>query len=424
MIMAPDKKERDEAVISLHRAQEKHTVLLEKIGKSQAKVEKQKRKLHALEAKMARLERASAEPAKKKRRDEPVNSDHLRRARLIYNPDSGDKGADDSNRLMDIVNRLRNHGILAGVDFKTSGKVARDLAKAAVENGDNLVIVAGGDGTIEEVASELVGSETTLGIIPTGTMNNLARCLGVPLDVEQACALLGMGVTRRIDVGRVVTKDKVKSEYFLEAAGFGLSAIVIPAGQMLEKGRWGSLPLAVRKYFETQPELIRIELDGDKPLSAHSQIVTVSNAPMLGDNILIAPDAKMDDGYLDVAIYDGMTKTDLMKHFIASANGQHSDDPKVKFHRGRRVHISAHQALDAVSDSESIRTKRIELEIDIVPHALSVVVGKGIGLSIPVESAPTAPPLSGKQEQTPLEQPPSTDHGDESEKKVKEVSEK
>ncbi|HEX7588498.1 MAG TPA: diacylglycerol kinase family protein [Anaerolineae bacterium] len=422
--MAPDKKERGEAVKDLHRAQEKHAVLLEKIGKSQAKVEKQKRKLHALEAKMARLERASAVPTRKKRGDEPLNTDHLRRARLIFNPDSGDKSSDDSHRLMDIVDRLRHHGILAGVDFKTSGKVARDLAKAAVENGDDLVIVAGGDGTIEEVASELVGSETTLGIIPTGTMNNLARCLGVPLDIEQACALLGMGVTRRIDVGRVVTKGKTKSEYFLEAAGFGLSAIVIPAGQALEKGRWGSLPFAVRKYFETQPELIRIELDDDKPQSAHSQIVTVSNAPMLGDNILIAPDAKMDDGYLDIAFYDGMTKTDLLKHFIASANGQHSDDPKVKFHRGRRVHISAQQALDGVSDSDAIRMKRVELEIDIVPHALSVVVGKGIGLSIPVESAPAAPPLSGKPEEPAPKQPPSTDHGDGSEKQAKQAPEK
>lgn len=406
--MPPDKKERSEAMTDLHRAQEKHAVRLEKIAKSQAKLEKQKRKLHALEAKIALLERASAEPYKKKPGDESINADHLRRARLIFNPDAGDKSSDDSNRLMEIVTRLRHHGILAGVDFKTSGKVARDLAKAAVENGDNLVIVAGGDGTIEDVASELLGSETTLGIIPTGTLNNLARCLGVPLDIELACELLGMGVTRRIDVGRVVSKEKTKSEYFLEAAGFGLSAIVIPAGQALEKGIWGSLPLAVWKFFDSQPELIHIELDDDKPLSAHSQLVTVSNAPMLGKNILIAPDAKMDDGYLDVAIYDGMMKADLLHHFIASANGQHSDDTRVKFYRGRRVHISAQQPLDAVSDKEAIRTKRVELEIEIVPQALSVVVGKGIGLSIPVESAPTAPPLSGPQEETLSTAPAST----------------
>ena len=284
------------------------------------------------------------------------------------------------------------------------------------------MIVAGGDGTIEEVASELVGSETTLGIIPTGTMNNLARCLGVPLDIELACALLGMGVTRRIDVGRVVSKDKTQSEYFLEAAGFGLSAIVVSAGQALEKGHWAALPHAVRKYFETQPELIRIELDDDKLLNVHTQIVTVSNSPLLGDNILIAPDAKMDDGYFDIAIYDGMTKTDLLQHFIASTKGQHSDDSKVKFYRARRVHIRAQQALNAAADKETLRAKHIELEIEIVPHALSVVVGKGIGLSIPVESAPTAPPLTGKQAETPVTQPPSSNNGEE--KPVKQESEK
>jgi len=418
--MVPDKKERGEAMTDLHRAQEKHAVRLEKIGKSQAKLEKQKRKLHELEAKIALLEHASAEPYKQNGH-EPLKTDHLRRARLIFNPESGDKNSDDSQRLMDIVTRLRNHGILAGVDFKTSGKVGRDLAKEAVKNGDKLVIVSGGDGTIEDVASELVGSDTTLGIIPSGTMNNLARELGVPLDIEQACALLGMGVTRQIDVGRVVAKDIAKSEYFLEAAGFGLSAELLPEGQALRKGRWGTLPLSVLKYFETQPEEIHIELDDDKPLSAHSQLVTVSNAPMLGLNFLIAPDAKMDDGYLDIAIYDGMTKTELLQYFIASSKGKHSDDPKVKFYRARRVHISAREAMDAASDSETTRMKHVELEIDIVPHALSVVCGNGVGLSLPVASAPTAPPLSGKQEEPPPTQPASIEHrGDKEDKPVSE----
>jgi diacylglycerol kinase (ATP) len=400
--MATDDKERLKAVKGLHRAQEKHTALLGEVEKARAKMDKRKRKLQMLEAKIARLERASAEP--KKELGQPaanghtvVKTDNLRRARLIYNPESGGESANDSRRLVEIVSRLREHGILAGIDLKTSGKVARDLAKAAIENGDDLVIVAGGDGTIEDVASELVGSKTTLGILPTGTMNNLARCLGIPLNIEGACALIGMGVTRRIDVGRVVSKEKAKSEYFLEAAGFGLSAIVIPAGQAVEKGQWGALPFALRKLFDSKPEPVQVELDEQEPIIASSQIVTVSNAPMMGKNMLIAPNAKMDDGLLDIAIYDGMTKTDLLQHFTAASSGQLSDDPaKVKFYHARRVRIRANQTLDEVSDKDVLQKKQL-VEIEIVPQALSVIVGNGIGLSIPVEAAPTAPPLSGPQ---------------------------
>lgn len=258
-------------------------------------------------------------------------------------------------------------------------------------------------------------------------MNNLARCLGVPLDIEDACALLGAGVTRQIDVGRVVSNAKPEVEYFLEAAGVGLSAIVIPTGQALEKGRWGVLPLALRKLFDTKPEPIQVDLDDEQAIHASSQIVTVSNAPMLGKNILIAPDAKMDDGYLDIAIYDEMTKTDLLQYFMAASNGQHAENPKIKFHRARRVRISANRELDANSDKDLIpgkqvleSTSRLESEvstgsstkgitfgggkdytlgIEIVPQALSVICGKGIGLSLPVEAVPAVPPLSGPQPQ-------------------------
>ncbi|HEX9076856.1 MAG TPA: hypothetical protein VF932_13815, partial [Anaerolineae bacterium] len=210
---------------------------------------------------------------------------------------------------------------------------------------------------------------------------------------------LGAGVTRQIDVGRVVSNAKPEVEYFLEAAGVGLSAIVIPTGQALEKGRWGVLPLALRKLFDTKPEPIQVDLDDEQAIHASSQIVTVSNAPMLGKNILIAPDAKMDDGYLDIAIYDEMTKTDLLQYFMAASNGQHAENPKIKFHRARRVRISANRELDANSDKDLIPGKQV-LEIEVVPQALSVIAGKGIGLSLPVEAVPATPPLTGPQVET------------------------
>ena len=394
--MSLDEKGKRKLNKELARTREEHKILLAKVEKTRAKLEKRKRKLQRLEATIADLERRTVDPSKKRLGQAMANDANLRRARLIVNPDSGKSKTDNSKRLVEIIGSLRAHGIVAGIDLKTSGRAARELAKEAVESGEELVIVAGGDGTIEEVASQLVNTKTSLGIIPVGTMNNVARSLGIPLTIDDACALIGMGTTRQIDVGRVVANADPEVEYFLEAAGIGLSAIIIPSGHALEKQRWGAIPVALGKLFDTKPEAIEVELDDGRVIQAYSQMVTVSNAPLTGKNLMVAPDAKMDDGELDIAIYDGMGKTDLMRYFASTGNGARPQDPHVKFYRGHGVRIRASQALEASSDKDVIGAKR-DFEIEVVPHALSVIVGKGIGLSLPVEAVPSTPPLSGEQ---------------------------
>ncbi len=398
--MASDSKSHRTAAKSLRKAQEKHQVLLGKVEKTRAKLDKRTRKLAALEERIARLERAAAEPEKRRLGQAAAQDKQLRRARLIFNPDSGGSNADNSKRLTEIVANLREHGILAGIGLKTSGKAARELAREAVDNREELLIVAGGDGTIEEVAAQLVGSKTTLGILPTGSMNNLARCLGVPLSLPDACTLIGMAVTRPIDIGRVLSNAKPDVEYFLEGAGVGLSAIVLPAGQALEKGRWASIPLTLRKLFDSKPEPVSIELDDQPAIQAHSQIITISNAPMMGKNIMMAPDAKMDDGYLDVAVFNEMTKTELLQYFIAASNGSRAENPKIQYFRAQRVRIHSNQDLEVNSDKDLIQGKRV-LEIGIVPQALSMIVGNGFALGLPVESVPAVPPVSGPQPEKP-----------------------
>ena len=241
-----------------------------------------------------------------------------------------------------------------------------------------------------------MNSQTTIGVLPIGTMNNLARGWGIPLDIDDACEPLAMGVSRMIDIGRVHANEKEQIEYFLESAGLGLSAIALPAGQAVEKGRWSLLPKAVGKLLDYQGCPIEVELDGGQVIQADSQLVTVSNAPLMGKNILVAPNAKMDDGLLDVAIYDHMSKPDLLGYFMAASNGARVENPNVKFYRTRRVRIRTEKPVEVHSDKDAIEAKR-ELDIEIVPKALSVVVGQGIALSMPVEAVPSVPPLSGPQ---------------------------
>ncbi len=369
---------------TLAEVRARHAKRLRKVERLRTKLDRASRKLHALESEITRLDGAS-------------HSDKPHRVQVIFNPRSKCI-TDGTYSLEQIVDCLRAHGIVADVGIKTSGKVARSLAKAAVERDADLVIVVAGDGTIEDVVGELAGSKTALGIIPIGTMNNIARSLGVPLDLEDACALLGVGITRHIDLGRVISSDKPHGAYFLESAGVGLSALAAPLGQDEEKGRWALLVETIGKFLTFAGADVQVSCDDGDILEAHTQVVTVSNAPLFGKNMLIGPDAKLDDGRLDVALYDGMSKLDLERYFVAIADGKRVDDPRVTFRRVRRVCVSADAPLKANADLE-ILSEQQRWVIEIVPGALAVVAGKGIALTLPVEAVASVPPLAGPQAQ-------------------------
>jgi diacylglycerol kinase (ATP) len=373
---------------SLRRKQRKHQSLLDKVEKTAARLERRKIKLLALESRIADLERRTAETGDQ--RTGQGDSDGARRhALLIFNPTSGRNDENNAQRLSQIVNSLRAHGIQAHIGLKTSGGAARSLAREAVRSGHQLVVVAAGDGTIEEVASQLAGSTTVLGIVPIGTMNNIARSLGVPLGIDDACALIGMGTNRHIDIGRVISNERGDVQHFLEGAGVGLSALAARAGQAAEKRQWRMIPKALREYFETKPGHVHAQID-DMVVEASSNLVTVSNAPLMGDNLLISPDAKMDDGLLDVRVYDGMSSLALAKHCLASSKGSAET---IKTYRGRRVRITTEEPVLTNSDKDVTRQARV-VEIEIVPGALSMIVGNGIALTVPVGSAPDAHPLA------------------------------
>ena len=386
MIDLGQSQSESELAKSLRRKQGKHETLLAKIEKTAARLERRKAKLRALETEIADLERRLAEPRKEHLGKLDASDGVLRPAQLIFNPSSGRGNEDNAERLAQVVSSLRAHGIDAQVGLKTSGAAARELARDAVRSGQSLVVVAAGDGTIADVAAQLVGSSTVLGIVPIGTMNNLARSLGVPLGIDDACALIGMGTTRHIDMGRVISNGKTHTEYFIECAGIGLSAIAAMSGQAFEKRRWNLLPGSVRKLMEAKPGSIRVEMDGTA-VEASTRTVTVSNSPLMGNNMLAAPGAKMDDGFLDVQTFDGMGDAALLQYFMGASSGS---PPPLKSYRARHVRITSEHPVLSNSGIDVTRERHV-IEIEIVPKALSMIVGNGIGLTLPVEAAPPAP---------------------------------
>ncbi|MFN8445230.1 MAG: diacylglycerol kinase family protein [Caldilineaceae bacterium] len=309
---------------------------------------------------------------------------------LILNP-AAKNFVDNVYSIDQVVLALRSVGLMPQLKLTTPEIGARQLALNAVEQGNHLIIAAGGDGTIEEIATALIHTPATLGILPLGTMNNLARGLGIPLGLEDAARLLAIGLTRRIDVGRVITPDNSFKGYFLETAGIGISAVAAPIGEDAEKGRWADAFSKLGEFFAFTSVELKIQYDDEAmPHEAKTHLVTISNAPLFGNNMLIAPEAKCDDGLFDVAIYDGMELIDLTRYFFGISKGGRVNEPRVQVRRAQRVRITGNAPL-AINADLDILEQRYTWEIEIVARALSVVVGPGMALMLPATATSITP---------------------------------
>lgn len=307
-----------------------------------------------------------------------VSAESENAALLLFNPSSGKGGGEERvKELRVLMETLRAHGIATRGVIPGSAHAVRRIARAAARSGRQLVVVAGGDGTVHDAAAELAGSRTALGVIPHGTMNNVALALGIPLEPDRAAALLATGHTRPIDLGRISYGGSHRGA-FLECAGAGLSAFAAVIGETIEKGRWHLIPRALRQFFEAKRAILHVEIDG-RPLDVATNMVTVLNSPILGNHLLAAPEARMDDGQLDVLVYEGMSETDLARHYVAVARGEPSSVPA---HRARRVRIWSDRPMMTHTETHEGHRRRV-VEIEVVPAAVKVIVGHGMALKEP-----------------------------------------
>jgi diacylglycerol kinase family enzyme len=186
--------------------------------------------------------------------------------------------------------------------------------RQALEQGASLVIAAGGDGTVRAVAEALRGTDASLGILPSGTGNLLARNLNLPLtDLDEACTIAFAGDDRAIDIG-VATLSRADGESaehaFLVMAGLGIDAAMMAKTRPALKRRFGWLAYVdagFRALPETSKVRVGIALDGNEERSAHVSTILVANCGSLPGAIELIPDAILDDGRLDIAVMQPKT---------------------------------------------------------------------------------------------------------------------
>src|SRR5215212_4603675 len=234
----------------------------------------------------------------------------LIQAKLIANPGAG-KPEESAKQLENATRLLLEHGIQVDVALAKPKEEATPLARQAVKDGYDMVIAMGGDGTLEAVLRGMVGRKTPMGIIPTGTQNNIAKSLGIPTDLEEACTLIASKHIRKIDVGRVKVKNG-KKLFFFELTAIGLVAALYPEANKLQEGKLSKLKDVALTLIHQEPDPeVYLTLDDESKIKIKTMLVVVSNAPMFGANFLVAPDAAVTDGLLDISVYPDFSKTEF-----------------------------------------------------------------------------------------------------------------
>jgi diacylglycerol kinase (ATP) len=247
---------------------------------------------------------------------------------------------------------------------------ATELARAAVAEGRRLVIAAGGDGTVEEIGQALVGTDTVLGVLPLGTMMNIARTLAISREMAEAAETIGAGQVLAVDVGRV------QDTYFMETAGAGIDAALFGYFNQFERGAapFAMLRAAIRFLHGLGMPRLQITL-GDRSWQVRSPMVVVANSPYVGAMYAIAPTAQVDSGFLDVMVFRRATVARVLLYLALVSGGRRRRPPQeVQTLRVPSVKIEAlRRSLPIHADGRIIGTT--PARFTIVPACLKVLVG-------------------------------------------------
>jgi YegS/Rv2252/BmrU family lipid kinase len=253
-------------------------------------------------------------------------------------------------------------------DFVSTRDLAHAHSAAADAAGDGRVVIAvGGDGLIGAVAGAVAGTEGVMGIVPAGRGNDFARSLGLPLDHAAAAQMLAGARRRRVDVGEVDGKP------FVGIASVGIDA---EANRLANAGPRlpGSAVYAmagVLALVTWRHATFEVDVDGTKS-AFRGFAVGVGNAPFYGGGMRLLPDARVDDGRLDVACFGTDSRLRFLRQIPQRRTARHATNPTVSFRRGTVVRIVADRPLAVYADGEPIGA--LPATITIRPGALCVLV--------------------------------------------------
>ncbi|PZR74336.1 MAG: hypothetical protein DLM52_09630 [Chthoniobacterales bacterium] len=291
------------------------------------------------------------------------------RIHVILNPIAGSVKEADATR-----ERLQ---ALAPEHLQVSEQAgdAERFAREAAQNGAELIVSAGGDGTLNEVVNGLAaaGCNAALGLVPLGTGNDFARSIGIPNDLDAAMELLRKPQTRAVDLVRV-SSDQVR--YFVNVSSGGFSGVVDEKLTPEMKRTWGPLAYlrsAAAAFAELRGYTTKVALDDAAPIEEDLYNVVIANGRYVAGGIPIAPEADVSDGLLDVVLISERGAAELAIVAAQIAVGKHIGSDAVIFKRAKKVEINSRPGMWFNVDGELIGNEPAVFEL--LPRALQCVVG-------------------------------------------------
>lgn len=288
-----------------------------------------------------------------------------KKIRFIINPISG---VSNKGNIPDLIEAHLDHSKFRyDIVYTEYRKHAGAIARQSAEEGYEIVCAVGGDGSVHEVGTALIGSDTKLAILPIGSGNGLARHLNIPLSIPEALKCINRNQSIRMDT------VKVNDKAFLGVGGYGFDAVIAKKFDTHKRrGFRGYLYLIIREFFKYNPINVSIDLDG-KVKTLPVVLCTVANASQFGNGFTVSPNSDVTDGKLELCIlkpFSIWSAPSIVYRFFRKRSNTSRYAEIIEFQKAK-IHLTkkiAHY------DGEPFDV-RDELNVSVVPKSLNIVVG-------------------------------------------------
>jgi YegS/Rv2252/BmrU family lipid kinase len=310
---------------------------------------------------------------------------------VIVNPKSASGSTRD--KWTGVASDLRAHFGPFAVVFTKGPSDGTTLAERAAKDGRRFIIACGGDGTINEVVNGIINSgvDVEFGVLPSGTGGDFRRSLDMPQNHREAAVALRDGVTKRIDVGRVTFQDHDNNEvsrYFVNVSSAGLAAEVIkrvksqkmfdwlPSDTLRGKANFAASTL--QEIVNLEGTTLRVKIDDGEEHQLRTIAFCVANARYFGGGMMIAPEAKLSDGLLDVVNISDLTTARIIMKAPALYRGTIGSLDEVKMMTAKRVQVFAADPMEEILiETDGELPGKLPASYEIIPSAMRVRVPRG-----------------------------------------------
>ncbi len=289
-----------------------------------------------------------------------------RRIVFVINPTSGTTNKDVMPQLIDKYIDSDSNDV--STVFTEYAGHASEIASKCVNEGVDVVVAVGGDGTVNEVARALVESDTALGIVPCGSGNGLARHLMLPMNVKGALEIINNGLVHSLDYGII------DGHPFFCTCGMGFDAFI--SKKFASAGKRGPLTYienVLKEGLKYEPETYELTLDGNETERYKAFLISVANASQYGNDAYIAPQASMSDGFLDVVIMEPFDILEAPQVGIDLMNKTLNKSSKIKCFKAKDIRIRRKEEGAIHYDGDPIDAGK-DIHIQLRPHAIKMIV--------------------------------------------------